>query len=427
MGRKNILSEKLNIIRKKLTQTGFFHIFGSSTINKIIGFASSWILVRIISKPEYGVYSYANNIYSFCLLLSGWGITSAVLQLCSESNDEDRRSILYRYGMRFGLKVNLALAILVACIGCLIPLPIEGSNVLLTMMCALPTATLIPELQFLYLRFNMRNKEYAKANTFNSIIVFAFSCIFAFLWKAPGLVLAGYAAHLTTSVYAAKKYGAPVDCRKVQLNQDDKKTLFSIATISMINNGLSRLMYLLDVFVLGIVVPDSTAIAAYSVATKIPTAMGFIPSAVTIYIYPYFARHKDDRHWLLENYVKLIIPFGLFNLCASAALVLFAKPMISILFGAQYLDAVVPFRILSISYFFSATFRVVSGNLLVTQRKLKFNLVMAVLSSTLNTVLNVFFISAWASEGAALATLLTVVVSCIASTLYLLHVFKNVK
>ena len=69
---------------KKLTiliRTGFFHIFGSSVINKIIAFMSSIVLVRILTKQEYGVFTYAWNIYSIVLLFNGMGTDSGVLQL----------------------------------------------------------------------------------------------------------------------------------------------------------------------------------------------------------------------------------------------------------------------------------------------------------------------------------------------------------
>ena len=52
--------DKIQSLHKK----GFFYIFGSGVLNKIIGFMSSAILVRIITKEEYGVFTYAWNIFS---------------------------------------------------------------------------------------------------------------------------------------------------------------------------------------------------------------------------------------------------------------------------------------------------------------------------------------------------------------------------
>ena len=61
----------------------------------------------------------------------------------------------------------------------------------------------------------------------------------------------------------------------------------------------------------------------------------------------------------------------------------------------------------------------------MTQRKLKFNLYIAAISSLLNTFLNVVFILRWQSIGAAYATLFTVIVTGIINTTYLLHILKD--
>ncbi|MBQ2945376.1 MAG: oligosaccharide flippase family protein [Clostridia bacterium] len=419
----NKLKKMFLSLLAKLKTKGFFHIFGSSTINKIIGFASTWVIVRIVSKAEYGVYSYSHNLYSFFLILSGLGVMSAFLQLGSETADKNEKDVLYRYSLKFGVTVNLIVAVIITLVGAFVPMPYENAGFLLVLMAGLPIVVIINELQLTYLRIETRNVEYSRLNTLNSIVIFALSCIFAVLFKSIGLILAAYVAHIISVIVAYKKYGIKLKIGNCSLSKETKKSLLSIASISMLNNGLSRLMYLLDIFVLGQVIIDSSMIASYKIATHIPTAMQFIPQAVMVFLYPYFARNKDNRAWLLRNYKRLVLLFGLFNFAVSAAMFIFAKPIIFVFFGEQYLDALVPFRILSLSYFFSATFRSIAGNLLITQRKLKFNLFISVLACAMNTVLNVIMIQAWHSTGAALATLITVVVSGMISTGYLIYTF----
>ena len=205
-----------------------------------------------------------------------------------------------------------------------------------------------------------------------------------------------------------------------------QKDLISIGLVSMINNGISELLYLLDVFILGIVASNEAVLASYKVATIIPTAMAFIPLSLMTYMYPYFAEHKDDREWCLSNYKKILFGFGGFNLVISSILFLGANIFVKIIFGSQYIDAVPVFRLLAINYFISGTFRIISGNLLVTQRKLKFNTIVAVLSGIVNVIADYFFIQFWGSIGAALATVLVVVFSSIMNTTYLIYTFRNI-
>ena len=82
------LSISISVTIDKLRKTGFFHIFGGSVINKAISFLSSIVLVRLLTKGEYGIFTYAWNIYSIILLFNGFGLESSTLQLCSEHGDD---------------------------------------------------------------------------------------------------------------------------------------------------------------------------------------------------------------------------------------------------------------------------------------------------------------------------------------------------
>ena len=103
----------MSIIRqiiKKLLNTGFFHVFGSNVINKIISFMSSIVLVRILSKTEYGAFTYSWNIYCIIAIFNGMGAESGTLQLASEhSGNEEYARQISDYGTRVGLTFNIGL------------------------------------------------------------------------------------------------------------------------------------------------------------------------------------------------------------------------------------------------------------------------------------------------------------------------------
>ena len=113
------------------------------------------------------------------------------------------------------------------------------------------------------------------------------------------------------------------------------------------------------------------------------------------------------------------------NFLISIALVVLAPIIVPLVFGSQYRDAVYVFQVLSVGYFFSATFRVPSGNLLVVLKKLKFNLYVCIASGFLNILLDIWFINLWGSVGAAYATLIIYIFSGLCSTLYLQKLLRN--
>ncbi|MGO5221938.1 lipopolysaccharide biosynthesis protein [Bacillota bacterium LCP21S3_D9] len=411
---------------KTLFRTGFFHIFGSSVINKIIAFMSSVVLVRILTKAEYGVFTYAWNIYSIILIFNGMGIESGVLQVSSEhSGDTEFGDRASNYGIRYGVKFDLILVAIILLIGLFAPLKIEASREILCMLCLLPMSQILFQMTTTYLRAQKRNQEFARLTVLNTALIFVVSAGCAFIFREKGLVFGYYAAYLSSFAVGFLIYHVRIFNNSESLEDRERKGLLKIAAISMVNSGLSQLMYLLDVFVLGIVDPQETLLASYKVATMIPSALAFIPLALITYLYPYFAEQRGDGNWCLKRYKQILLGLGGLNLVISGILFAGAPLIIRLLFGEQYLDAVPVFRILSVNYFFSGTFRILSGNLLVTQRKLKFNLFVAIVSSLTNVVADYFFIQWWGSIGAALATVLVVFVSSVLSTTYLIYTFRH--
>lgn len=420
---------RLNNCRKKagvLLKTGFFHIFGSSVINKIISFLNSIVLVRILSKTEYGIFTYAWNIYSLIILVNGLGIDNGVLQICSEhSGDKHYNKQIFRYGVRFGVLVDLILLSTIVGIGLLAPLRIEKARFFLCMTCFLPVIQIIYNLTAVFLRAEKRNQDYARISMINTIATFIFAVIGAKLWREAGLIIAYYCAGGVSIFFGIVKYDIHLWNSKSDRTRIDKKGLINISIVSMVNCGLSQLLYLLDIFVLGIAAADETILASYKVATVIPTALLFIPSSLMLYVYPYFAGHRQDTKWCLKHYKQLLAGLAAINMFISVCLILFAPLIVTLFFGKEYLDSVPIFRLLSLNFFFAGTFRLPSGNLLVTQRELTFNTLVAVVSGGVNVCADFFFISKWGSQGAAIATIIVVMISSLMSTVRLFQVFNK--
>ena len=99
------------------------------------------------------------------------------------------------------------------------------------------------------------------------------------------------------------------------------------------------------------------------------------------------------------------------NASISFGLFIFAPFIIQLVFGSAYSDSVVPFRVLSIGYFFAGTFRIPAGNLLGAIKKVKEGLYEALICGLLNIILDVLFILWWGATGAAISTSCIYVVS----------------
>lgn len=406
--------------------TGFFYIMLSNILNSVFGFISGIIVVRIISKGEYGIYSYANNLLSYFLLVTGLGLSSGTFQICCECNkDKPKMYAAYRYGVSRGLLVNVLLGVCVIIYSRFAEVSIPASRDYLMLMAFLPVATLLLEFAGIYFRSDYRNKEYSVTYTVNAGIVCVFSALGAFLFGVRGIILASYLGPVFSVCIICvftdlkKRWKAPV------LDNKRKKEIWKISLVAVASNAISQLMYLIDVSMIGTYIKNEEVIASYRIGMTIPSALNFIPLVVVTYIYPYFASHINDLKWTRQKYKSVMLGMGMVNFFISAILIIGAPEIVRLVFGEQYLDAVPVFRILSFSYFWQGTFRVIASNLLVTQKRLKFNLVESILTAIVNIVGDYVLISRWQSVGVALATLIVMMFSGILATVYYIYVIRK--
>lgn len=406
--------------------TGFFHIMICNVINNIFAFIAGVMLVRIVSKDEYGIFAYANNTLSYFLLFSGLGMTSAVFQVCCECRDQEKKAqSVFGYGFRCGYAVNLLLSLVILGYSLLFGGSIRGTGTYLACMSFLPVVNITLEYITIYFRSRMDNKRYAYILIINSALVCVCSISGALLYGVYGIIMSNYLTPILCFIIARLFLEYDFVLWGKRLAKKMKADLWKMAVTAMGSNAISSLMYLIDISMVGMFMRDEKAVASYKIATTIPTALNFISLAVITYIYPYFASHIDDIKWTKSMVKKLILgACALFGMISFGMFAL-ADVIVPIIFGAQYQDAVPVFRILSVSFFFQSAFRVIFGNLLVTQRKLNFNLIESILTGIVNIAGDYILIRQFEAVGVALATLIVMVFSGMLSMSYYLYALRK--
>ena len=411
---------------KKLFSTGFFHIFGGSIVNKVIVFLSSVVLIRILDKSEYGIFTYAWNIYSVFLIFNGMGVDSGALQIIAEKgNNQKHANEVINYSTRIGLRFNIVICIAILVAGSLFHFPINGVSPILLSLCMLPMVAFLSNMSLTYLRAQKRNQEYSYLSLIGASATLIISSVLAFVFRSMGLVIGYYLSSIITVICGFALFHIKLLNNARYTVFDEKRALLKISATSMLINGLNQLMYYIDIFVIGLVDPQETIIAAYRVATIIPTAIAFIPSAIIMYIYPYFAEHKDDGAWCLRRYRQVLLSVAGLNAVISGILFLGAPLIVKLFFGDRYIEIIAIFKLLALNYFISGTFRTISGNLLVTQRKLSYNFLVAVISSIVNVIADYFLVMRWGSMGAAIATVLVTLITGTMATAYITLIYKK--
>lgn len=422
------MHEKLKNI-KKMYEKGFFHIIISNILNKIFVFCGGIFLIRILSKVEFGLYSYSQNILSLFLLINGFGIVQGLLQYGSKVSEQKDKEKYVKYSIKIGVLSNLFLIFLIIMYCIYGKFKIEEARKIILLMSGIPIINTIFSIIRVKLITELKNKEMSKISNINVFFDILGMVIGGYINGIEGVIIGKYIGNIL-SIFIAFSAIKNIfyNWKKIEfLSSKEKKEINKFSFIAMLNNSISQLLYIADVFLIGVLIGDKEIIASYKTATYIPFALNFIPMSLMTFVYPYFSKESNNIGWIKKRYKEIIIYFGSFNIFVSIMLALLSKIIIKIIFGEMYLDSLKPFIVLSIGYFFAATLRIPAGDILAAIGKIKFNFYNAIISGTFNILLDILLIKKFGSIGAAYATLAVFIVSGIIGNIFIYYYLNSKK
>ncbi|MFH2041024.1 MAG: polysaccharide biosynthesis C-terminal domain-containing protein, partial [Acidobacteriota bacterium] len=264
-------------------------------------------------------------------------------------------------------------------------------------------------------------------NILSTVLYFAGTIAGGLFFLVKGIIAGRYLAFmilLAAELYVVRKELRLIWSARSPLKQDRKEFL-KFSFVVTLTNSISQFLYLIDIFFIGLIIKDESVVAAYKTATMIPFALAFLPQSIMLFLYPYFARNIKNKQKNKKLFYKVQGYMIIFNLGISLILIVFAPLIIKIIFGPQYSDSVLPFRILSFGFFVSACFRIIPGNVLASLRKVKINLYTGIITGTLNIILDIILIQKMGSVGAAIATTSMFILDALITNIYLYYFFKK--
>ena len=415
---------------RQLAKEGLFHIFGSKVLAQIGGLISSMIVIRFLDKAEYGSYINAINLYSYPAIFEGMGMTNVILQYCSEKTTEQRKAAIYRHALVMGNRANfLVVAATLAIAFWKLQTGNSQTAMYLVLMCGLPFIGYMATFSQTVLRIRLQNQVFSNAQMVSTVVLLVGNILLTRLFNIPGLVYSNYFSILAGSlicvaVLQKDRFFGSIMSEKERLEKDTRRQINNYAFICAITNFASTVLTLLDVTCLDLVLGDPTVLADYHVAAVIPTACSFVPSSLMVFFYPKLVAaisegKKEGRAFILQMAKIYAVVNGFVYVC----LALFAPLIIWIIYGDKYMNVIPLFQILSVNYLVYCA-RNLMGNTIAAIKKVKVNLVFAIISGVLNIILNMLMIPWLGAAGAATATLIVTIVIAVMNCTYVMHYFK---
>lgn len=416
---------------KRLYNSGFFTVIASQVIVKIVGFCNSIFLARLLSKGDYGVYSYAQNYLSVLLLLDGFGTISAIVQFGSENFDSSDRQLAFtKYGFSIGCAFNSVLSIAIFVYAIAGSFSIAGSGSVLAVMAFQPIMSYIVSFFSINLRYRLENKLFSVCNIANSVLNISAVVVGAIVGGVYGVAASLYFSYLISIlIYIGVFIKLKVNPfgKSSNLSRDDKKGFVKLSVSAAVNDSILHLIMVADLFIIGVMIADELVVASYKVATTIPSALVFIPSSLMLFAYPYMARNKSDYRWNRKILISIVSVLGVVNTIIVVILAVWAPFFITFIYGDVYLDAVPTFRILLIGYLFTGTFRTPIVNFLWSQKRNKMVVGLSIFIGIFNVVADIILVKIQGAIGAAIATTTTYFVSAVLAIIFAQIVMSNIR
>ena len=418
---------------KKLMDTGFLHIVGAGTLNKIISLCSGIVIVRVLSQYSYGIYSYILNIIDIFLIFDGLGTLTGILQYGCENREQfSIKTAIIKFGLKMGLASATVLTAAIIVYGVSGKQAIGGTGFIFCIAAFIPIFNYLNNAVGVILRVENENKKYGFYSVLSSFLVMASILLGAIFFEVEGAISFRYIAFVVLMIYALYSFNGMREIlfkkNNVPMPKKMKRSFVSFSLISCANNSIAHLFYSMDIFLIGVLLVDPNIIASYKVATTIPFALTFLTNSIVTYIYPMYVKHKEDYEWIRQNYKSLLKYLIIMNGLIAVVGIVFAPFIIRLIHGEIYVgQSTDAFRVLMVGFFFSSVFRIPAGNILDMFHQVKANFYISIICGPANIVLDYFLIMQFNAIGAAIATSLVYILYGILSNILIYRYCKGVK
>lgn len=391
---------------RQLYNKGAFHIIFGTFATKFVAFFGSIVVVRLLSKEDYGLVGYVENIYSYAFVIAGLGLANAVLRYVVIA-PANRKKSYFNYIAKHSMVRNCVISAIIIVINFFVVYP-EGFK---EVKYLLPILALLLPFQDLVndglysLRALFKNRQYA-------LISFIVSASLI-LGRITGAIIDGSRGVIVSRVIINALFGIFLllyvsrlflPAEKEDLQKAEIREINTYSFQYMITNGLWMIFSLNDVFILGLFCSNPGVVADYKVAYVIPGNISIIANAIAVFISPYFTKNENNLFWIRKNFKKVYLINALILAVVTLALFLFAEPLIIFLYGEEYKNVVGLMRTLLIAAYCNAGLRYITANVLAAMGKIKYNMLISFGGMVAQIVLDIIFVQGYQAMGIAAAS-----------------------
>lgn len=372
-------------------------VFLSVVIEKLIGFINVVFVVHLISEKDYGSVTLIASVFGVMITMNGLGTIQGLMRFGALAQQKEKKQNLISYIFKEGIKKQIGLVLLFVLISMFYELKYSDIWIVVLAFAVRMLGYYFYSFILAYYRVYFKNEKFSITSIFTNVVGLVLSFLLTYFYGKNGYLLS-LSIFPWFSLFFFRKDIMLYFFKEVK--ELNKKEFWSYSFNSSINYFFSELMFLVDIFLIGVFL-DETAVANYKVAIILPMNLMFLPMIFIQTDFPKLVANSKNKQYLtfyIRNYYKLFIP-----LCFLLVVVgFFVKDWIlPFVFGQKYEGNGWIFFIVLISVACNMCFRNLYGNLLSAVGWAKQNSIISIASLLLLSLLGLILIRFYGIIGIA--------------------------
>jgi len=423
----------------KVLKNSFILLIGN-LLFRVGGYINRLLMSRMLGPEGYGLYGLTLPFQGIFQILSAGGLPPAISKYVAEYNAQDKKA-LTRQVILTSTKFMVLMAILLSII-LLFSSDFIANNIFHKPLVVWPLRAVSLITPFSVVVGAMRGafqgvykNEYTVYNRMaEQIATIVFACVFVYCGLyAMGAVLGsafGFIISAVTAVFLYKKYINPLFDSDDSLNLSFKEELNLLwmlikFAVPVAITALSEIViYDIGTLVIGSIML-SVDVGYYNAADPISRIPLVISLSVSTVLLPATAEaYALKDHKMLQQYVVDCLRYSILTVLPLCVMIsIFSIPIISLLFGSQYIQGSGALSILVIGMSFYSIYMICSS-ILQGIGYPRLPMYILLIGTGLNLVLNIVLVYSYGIVGAAIGTTIT---TCILMIVIMYFVIKNTK
>jgi len=315
-----------------------------------VGIIKISILARFLDKADFGLFALVTFVMGFMNLFNDLGLTSAILHKQKISKNE--YSSLYWLNMLIGILMYLILLGITPFMSSFyqepelnILIPLIGINLIFS------------SIGGMFRTIEQKDLNFKTISIFEVVAAFL-SLSFAIYLAVEGFDVYALVYSALLQIFVINMLYLIIGLKKHILVSHFKyretKPFLKIGIFQLGGQVVNVFNRDLDLLIIGKIF-STEILGGYSLAKQlVMKPMKILNPILSKVASPTLAKYQDDKESLRKNYLRLINVISSINIPAYTALILFASPVIQLLYGDGYEDITILVQILSIFMFFRA-------------------------------------------------------------------------